>query len=333
MLKVETGRLEKSYQYFPTDEFIDYKVYDKVPRWWRRIEEFLRMDFYLAFQVKKIADQYDIIWANSEKVGIPLSFMNIKKSLVVILQHPESPLRVLLMKWTGIAKKWAGIGIVARDAAEFLQSKLGVRSDRIFQYYAARTDIFTPMEEYRQTDGPIMSMGVAKRDYDTLIAALSELPGYQTEIFVSSKYGDKYKGGGVNRVADWIQFPGRISDEELPCRYQQARFVVVPLMDTSHSGAGVTSIFEASASGKAVIASNTGGMGSYIVDGKTGILVPPGDVQAMRNAIRTLWENPGLAQEMGKSGRKFVEENYDYVTVVDGIVAFLKKLWEDTKVV
>ena len=147
MLKVETGRLERTYRYFPTDEFIDYRVYDHVPRWWRWIEQLLRTDFYLALQVKKIANQYDIIWANSEKVGIPLSFLNIKTPLVVILQHPESPLRVILMKLSGIAKKWAGIGIVVTGARNFLQTKLGVDPKKIFQYYAARTDALKPAKD------------------------------------------------------------------------------------------------------------------------------------------------------------------------------------------
>lgn len=328
MLKVETGRLEKTHQYFPTDEFIDYRVYERIPKWWRKIEEFLRMDIYLAFRAKAIADQYDIIWANSEKVAIPLSFINLRKPMVVILQFPESPLRMWLIKLSGIAKKWAGVGTVAREARDFLQTRLGVDPKKIFQYYAARTDIFTPEEaDEERAPGPILSMGVAKRDYTTLIRALIGLPGYETEIFVSSKYGDEYRGGKLGQIPDWIQFPERISDDELRCRYRAARFVVVPLMNTHHSGAGVTSIFEASASGKAVIATNTGGMHSYIVDGKTGILVPPGDVQAMRNALQRLWENPGLAKEMGTAGRKFLEENYDYQSVVDGITAFLTNLW------
>jgi glycosyltransferase involved in cell wall biosynthesis len=92
----------------------------------------------------------------------------------------------------------------------------------------------------------------------------------------------------------------------------------------------VTSVFEAGASGKAVIATNTGGMDSYIVHGKTGLLVPPGDVNAMRNAIKTLWENPDLAHEMGMAGRKFVEENYAHDMVVADIAAFLRSLWLDS---
>lgn len=327
MLKVETGYLEKTHKYFPTDDFIDYRIYDRVPKWWRRIEQFLRMDIYLAYRAKKLADQFDVLWANSEKVAIPLSFLNIRKPMVVILQNPESPLRMLLIRLTGIARKWAGIGIVSKDARKMLQTQFGVKPERIFQYYAARTDLFYPADqEFPLNECPILSIGVAKRDYDTMIDALSELHGYQTEIFVSSKYGDQYAGKRIRKAADWISFPGRLTDEELRCRYQKARFVVVPLKPTSHSGAGVTSVFEASATGKAVIATDTGGMSSYVVDGKTGLLVPPGDVHALRAAMRKLWENPGLALDMGKAGRKFVEEHYSHRGVVKLTTAFLRNL-------
>lgn len=324
ILKVETGWLEKTDQGSPAGDFIDYRVYDRVPKWWRRIEQLLRVDLYLAYRAKAIADQYDIIWANSEKAAIPLSFLNIGQPLVVVLQYPESPLRMLLIKLTGIAGRWDGVGIVSKDAREMLQSELGVDPAKIFQYYAARTDLFQPVD---QTDGQILSMGVAKRDYETMIRALTELPGYQTEIFLSSRYGDHYCGK-IQGAASWIRFPARITDEELRSRYQHARFVVVPLRTTSHSGAGVTSVFEASASGKAVIATDTGGMNSYIVHGKTGLLVPPGDTAAMRDAIRTLWENPELAREMGKAGREFVEQHYSYDRVEEATSTFLKNLWE-----
>jgi glycosyltransferase involved in cell wall biosynthesis len=267
-----------------------------------------------------------MIWANSEKVAVPLSFLNIKIPMVVILHDPQSPLRMLLVKLTGIARKWSGIGVISGDVGKTLQTELRVKPDRIFQYFAARTDLFYPADyEVPADESPILSIGVAKRDYDTMLAALSELPGYQTEIYVSSKYGDQY-AGKIDRAVDWIRFPGRLTDEELRCRYQQARFVVVPLNPTSHTGAGVSSVFEASASGKAVIATDTGGMNSYVLDGKTGLLVPPGDVQALRSAIRKLWENPALAQDMGRAGREFVEKNYSQQRVVELTTAFLRKV-------
>ena len=59
-----------------SDDVLDYRVYDRWPRWWRKIEQMLRLDFYLAWRAKRIERQYDLIWAGSEKVGIPRSTFN-----------------------------------------------------------------------------------------------------------------------------------------------------------------------------------------------------------------------------------------------------------------
>jgi glycosyltransferase involved in cell wall biosynthesis len=192
-----------------------------------------------------------------------------------------------------------------------------VSPDRLFQFYAAQLERFTLAEA--KPVGPIMSVGVAKRDYPTLLAALADLPGYETEIYASSKYGDLYKGKLQSMVPQWVHFMNRISDEEMVRRYQCARFVVIPLVDTTHSGAGVSVALEASASGQAVISTQTAGMASYVIDGETGLLVAPHDYGAMRDAIHKLWTQPDLAREMGLAGRRHVETHFNPGTVDSGI--------------
>jgi len=64
------------------------------------------------------------------------------------------------------------------------------------------------------------------------------------------------------------------------------------------------SVIEAMASGKPVIASRAGGIPEAIVEGETGLLVPPGDVPALEKAIEALAGSPELAKKMGEAGRK-----------------------------
>jgi glycosyltransferase involved in cell wall biosynthesis len=156
-----------------------------------------------------------------------------------------------------------------------------------------------------------MSLGVAKRDYNTLIKSLSDLPEYNTELFMSSKFGDKLKSSIEVKIPRWVSFPGYVSEDELIRRYQNCRFVVVPLKSTTHTSAGINIVFEAAAFGKAVIATNTGGMASYIKNDETGILVPPNNSEAMRDAIQRLWENPEIAYEMGIANRHHIEKHYN----------------------
>ena len=60
---------------------------------------------------------------------------------------------------------------------------------------------------------------------------------------------------------------------------------------------------EAAAAGKAAIVSAIGGLKDVVVDGETGILVPPGDREALREALRRLCEDPETRERMGEAAR------------------------------
>jgi glycosyltransferase involved in cell wall biosynthesis len=60
---------------------------------------------------------------------------------------------------------------------------------------------------------------------------------------------------------------------------------------------------EAAAAGKAAIVSAIGGLKDVVVDGETGILVPPGDREALREALRRLCEDPEARERMGEAAR------------------------------
>lgn len=91
--------------------------------------------------------------------------------------------------------------------------------------------------------------------------------------------------------------------------YARSRFVVVPLLP-SDTDNGITVILEAMAMGKAVICSKTRGQVDAIEDGKSGLYVPVGDAAAMREAIRYLWNNPLVAEQMGQRARAQVERHH-----------------------
>jgi glycosyltransferase involved in cell wall biosynthesis len=67
-------------------------------------------------------------------------------------------------------------------------------------------------------------------------------------------------------------------------------------------------IIEAMSAGKPVVATNGGGVPEIVEDGRTGILVPMGNVQAMAEAICRIIANPDLAREMGTRGRNRVRK-------------------------
>ncbi len=69
-------------------------------------------------------------------------------------------------------------------------------------------------------------------------------------------------------------------------------------------------LLEAMAMGKPVVCSATGGSPELVLDRVTGILVPPRDSRAIAEGVLHLLRNPDLADQMGRNGRKRVEETF-----------------------
>lgn len=67
-------------------------------------------------------------------------------------------------------------------------------------------------------------------------------------------------------------------------------------------------VLEAMAAERPVIASATGGLADIVVPGETGLLVPPGDVGALRAALAQLLASPELRARLGEAGRRRSEE-------------------------
>jgi rhamnosyl/mannosyltransferase len=96
-----------------------------------------------------------------------------------------------------------------------------------------------------------------------------------------------------------IYFLGALPDEDKVALIQLCYAVVFP----SHlrSEAFGLSLLEGAMFGKPMISSEIGTGTSYInVDNETGVVVPPSNPDAFREAMRFLWDNPSIAAEMGR---------------------------------
>jgi lipopolysaccharide heptosyltransferase II len=76
-------------------------------------------------------------------------------------------------------------------------------------------------------------------------------------------------------------------------------------------------IIEAQAAGVPVIATSVGGVVDIIEDGKTGLLVPPGDPQSMADAAVRIYKDPGLASSMAASAYDRVKDRYTVELMVN----------------
>lgn len=76
------------------------------------------------------------------------------------------------------------------------------------------------------------------------------------------------------------------------------------------------SILEAMAMRKPVISTDVGSVSEAVEHGATGLLVPPGDPESLAEAVRALVSSPDLRAQMGRAGRRRVEERFSVEAMV-----------------
>ena len=101
------------------------------------------------------------------------------------------------------------------------------------------------------------------------------------------------------------------------------------VVDASYAGAGLTgSIREALACERPVVATDLAGMPELVVDGETGLLVPPRDPDALARALRRVIENPTWAQAMARAGCKRVDAHFSLRAKLEATEALYRRLVE-----
>jgi glycosyltransferase involved in cell wall biosynthesis len=101
---------------------------------------------------------------------------------------------------------------------------------------------------------------------------------------------------------------GFVPNQELQSFYARAAVVACP---SHREGFGIACA-EAMAHGKPVVASAVGGLLDLVVDGETGLLVPPGDVLALREALSGLLADKALRARLGEAGRARIREHFSW---------------------
>lgn len=130
------------------------------------------------------------------------------------------------------------------------------------------------------------------------------------------------------KLQDNIIFTGYISEDKKAHYYNAADVYVMPNRELENGdveGFGIV-FLEANAYGKPVIGGRSGGVVDAIIDGKTGLLVNPIDIEEIASAIIRLLSNKGYARQLGFKGRKRVERDFNWEVIVSRMRIELEKL-------
>jgi L-malate glycosyltransferase len=120
--------------------------------------------------------------------------------------------------------------------------------------------------------------------------------GYETEVHQYSREM------GLNGA---VRFPGFL-DVSTKANEGNAADIYI---NTNRIDNMPVAVVEACAMGMPVITTDVGGINDLLKDGKTGLLVPDDDDDAMVNAVRRLLDEPGLAEQLSANGRQLAERS------------------------
>jgi glycosyltransferase involved in cell wall biosynthesis len=122
------------------------------------------------------------------------------------------------------------------------------------------------------------------------------------------------KGESVETIAGYVPV------EEVAGVFARARLVVLPYLVGYQSGV----LHVAMTMARAVVASDVGDLAATVVPGQTGLLVAPGDVHALAQAITTVLADAQLAERMGAAGHRQLGERADWTEVAARMSAALR---------
>jgi glycosyltransferase involved in cell wall biosynthesis len=120
-----------------------------------------------------------------------------------------------------------------------------------------------------------------------------------------------------------VEFLGYCRD--MVKQFQMSSLVVLP----SYREGVPRVLLESTACGVPVVTTDVPGCRETVIEGMTGLLVPPKDSEALANAISELLENPDLRKSMGRRGRQMVEEKFDIRSITEQYLDVYRELGID----
>lgn len=197
--------------------------------------------------------------------------------------------------------------------------------------YGVDLDRFRHEPQAQRDDAAVPTVGAVARmspekGFDHLLRAVALLRDEDVALNVLLA-GDGPSRASLERMTndlglrDRVTFAGEVAHEDVPAMLRRLDIFAMP---STWEGFGVSAL-EASAMELPVVASDIHGIPDVVLDGKSGLLVPPGDARALADAIARLAVDAALRRAMGAAGRAYVERDYRW----QDNAALMERLYAD----
>ena len=192
-----------------------------------------------------------------------------------------------------------------------------IGSDKIRAQLAsgrATVALYAGLHGYAQGLGHVLKAAARLRDFQDLsIVLIGEGPERQALV-------DRARSEGLDNV----RFLEPAPREQMPALLASADIALVPLKERLF-GAVPSKLYEAMGAGVPVVLMTGGEAESIVREASAGIVVPPGDVEALASAIRRLASDPEERRAMGARGREAAVARFDRKAIADAFIDYLEK--------
>lgn len=173
---------------------------------------------------------------------------------------------------------------------------------------------------------------VRRKGQDVLIRAMARVRSRVPEAVLLLVGQGEYRTA-LERLADdappgSVVFAGEVAQRDLAAHFAAGDAFAMPcrnrLAGLEVEGLGLV-FLEAAASGRPVVAGDSGGARESIIDGTTGTLVEGRDVGAVADAVAAFLAEPEAAAAAGRAGRAFVERAFTWERSVERLADWLRE--------
>jgi rhamnosyl/mannosyltransferase len=164
---------------------------------------------------------------------------------------------------------------------------------------------------------------VRYKGVDVLIEAMRGISASAVIVGDGPERRDLQNRARALGLSDRVKFLGEVSDDELAALYRACDLLVLPSV-TRQEAFGLVQL-EAMAAGKPVISTDLGtGAGWVNQHGETGLVVAPGDAQALHDAIRQLAADQARRESLGRAGRERARTVFTIDRMIDRALALYR---------
>jgi glycosyltransferase involved in cell wall biosynthesis len=173
---------------------------------------------------------------------------------------------------------------------------------------------------------------VAYKGVDVLLRAMAGVPASLVLVGDGPLRGSLEALARELRVADRVRFAGRVTDADRLAWYGRADAVVLPSVSRQEAF-GMVQV-EAMLSGRPVVSTSLPtGVPWVNRDGETGLVVPPGDVAALRGALVALASDAALRRRLGRAARAHALEHFTAARMCASFDALCRAVARESAVV